>query len=339
MNEFNISWTSLWRILFMLFFGVALYFLRDVALILLLSLIISSALDAPITFLERKKIPRILGTFLIFIVIISALSLVLYTIIPVVILELKSLFNGLQKISLPAFGQLGSSQILENFEKNFNNNIDQFANTLFSGSASFLDIISRIFGGIVFVIAVFILSFYLTVSRDGVEKFLRAVLPKAHENYTVNMYLRVRQKLGLWLKGQLILSFSVGLITFLGLLILGVDYSLILGIMAGLLEMVPFVGPLLTGTMAFLIAISQSWTLGFYTIALFFGVQQFESHILIPQVMRKTIGLHPVVAVISLLAGSQIAGFVGIILAVPIAVVIQEIIEDWDLRKNSHIHA
>ena len=118
------------------FFGAALYFLRDVALILLLSLIISSALDAPITFLSAK-IPRILGTFNFFIVIISALSLVLYTIIPVVILELKSLFNGLQKISLPAFGQLGSSQILENFEKTFNNNIDQFANTLFSGSASF----------------------------------------------------------------------------------------------------------------------------------------------------------------------------------------------------------
>lgn len=319
----------------MLFFGIALYFLRDVVLILLLSLVISSALDAPITFLERKKIPRILGAFSIFIVIVSVLSLILYTIIPVAILELKNLFNGLQKISLPAFGQFGSSQILENFEKNFNNNIDQFANTLFSGSASFLDIILRIFGGVIFVIAVFILSFYLTISRDGVEKFLRAILPKTHEDYTVNMYLRVRQKLGLWLKGQLILSFSVGLITFLGLLILGIEYSLVLGIMAGLLEMVPFVGPFLTGTIAFLIAVSQSWMLGIYSILLFLGVQQFESHILIPQVMRRTIGLHPVVAVISLLAGSQIAGFVGIILAIPVAVVIQEIIEDWDSRKHS----
>ena len=124
----------------------------------------------------------------------------------------------------------------------------------------------------------------------------------------------------------------------LGLLILGVDYSLIFGNYGGTFRNGAFVGPFLTGTMAFLIAISQSWTLGFYTIALFSEFSNLKV-IFNTSSYAQTIGLHPVVAVISLLAGSQIAGFVGIILAVPIAVVIQEIIEDWDLRKNSHIHA
>src|SRR3990172_3726949 len=111
----------------------------------------------------------------------------------------------------------------------------------------FIEVIVGIFGGIAFVGAVFVLSFYLAASRDGVERFLRAVLPADAEDIAVKVYLSAKQKLGLWLKGQLILSFTVGILAFLGLWILGVKYSLILGILAAVLEMVPFVGPIFTG--------------------------------------------------------------------------------------------
>lgn len=185
------------------------------------------------------------------------------------------------------------------------------------------------------MISVFILSFYLSINRDGVEKFLRAVLPLSWEEYAVDIYLRVRRKMGLWLQGQMLLSLVVGIATFIGLLILNVDFSLVLGIMAGLLEMVPIVGPVFTGVLAFLVAISDSWTLGISVIILFAVIQQMESHLLVPVVMRKTTGLHPVVVVISLLAGSQLGGFIGLILAVPSAVIIQEFIEDWAVRKRA----
>jgi len=127
---------------------------------------------------------------------------------------------------------------------------------------------------------------------------------------------------------------AIVLFIFIGLLILGVDYSLFLGIMAGILEMVPIVGPVFTGVLAFLVAISQSWTLGISVVVLFVIIQQMESHLLVPVVMRKTIGLHPVVVVFSLLAGSQLAGFVGLVLSVPSAVIIEELIEDWAVRKR-----
>ncbi len=330
---FDISWASLWRVLFMLIFAVALYYLREVAVILFLALIISSALDAPISYLERRKIPRILGTLLIFLLILGVLAFLLYIIVPVALMEFKGLFSGLGKSSLSTLLPFGApDKILKNIEANFGNLTD----ALFAGSASFFDIISTIFGGFIFIISVFILSFYLSVNRDGVEKFLRAVLPLAWEEYVVDVYLRVRRKMGLWLQGQLVLSLVVGATTFVGLLILGVDYSLVLGIMAGVLEIVPIVGPVFTGVIAFLVAVSVSWTLGISVIVLFVIIQQMESHLLVPVVMRKTTGLHPVIVIISLLAGSQIAGFVGLILAVPTAVIIQELIEDWAARKRSH---
>ncbi len=316
----------------MLIFAVALYYLREVFVILFLALIISSALDAPITYLEKKKIPRIIGTLLIFLAIVGVLAAILYVVVPIALVEFKGLFTGFEKSSLSSLRtSLGiSKQTIKSIEAN----LGDFTDALFSGSASFLELITRIFGGIVFLVSVFILSFYLSVSRDGVEKFLRAVLPLSWEEYVIDVYLRVRKKMGLWLQGQLVLSLAVGATTFIGLLILGVDYSLFLGIMAGILEMVPIVGPVFTGVLAFLVAISQSWALGVSVIVLFVIIQQMESHLLVPVVMRKTIGLHPVVVVLSLLAGSQLAGFVGLVLSVPSAVIIEELIEDWAVRKR-----
>jgi predicted PurR-regulated permease PerM len=106
--------------------------------------------------------------------------------------------------------------------------------------------------------------------------------------------------------------------------------------LAGIFEIVPIAGPIFAGAIAFLIAISDSWVLGIYTILIFILIQQVESHFLVPLVMKKTVGISPIVVVIALLAGSQIAGFTGIVLAVPAAVVFQEVLEDWEKRKMKH---
>lgn len=326
---YDISWGSLWRVLLMLIFAIALYFLRDVLMILATALVISSALDAPVSFLESKKIPRILGTILIFLAVLLVLAALLYTIVPVAITEFGHLFEKLEELEIPAFGSF-SPQVISNWRIYLGNLTD----LLFAGSASFFEIAGRIFGGLAFMVAVLVISFYLTISRDGVEKFLRAVLPSSSEEYVVKIYLSTRQKLGRWLGGQLILSLIVGAMVFLGLWILGVRYSLILGILAGILELVPYVGPIFIGIVAFLLAISESWILGISTAALFLIIQQLENNLIIPAVMRKAVGLHPLVVVISMLAGFQIAGFLGLILAVPTAVVIQEIIENRAAKKD-----
>lgn len=317
----------------MVILAVALYLLSDVLLILFLALVISSALDVPISFLERRRIPRILGAILFFLLIAVIIILLLYSIAPVAFFEFKSFFEAFSnnQFKLPVNNLFKSSYFVKGIEGTFKNFFDIFT----SGSASFFDIVSVVFGSIIFTITVLILSFYLAVSKYGVEKFLRAVLPTIEENYVISVYLRTRHKIGLWLQGQMILSLIVAIIVFLGLFILGVKYSLVLGILAGLLEIVPFVGPVFVGTLAFLVAISDSWTLGISVIIFFVIVQQIENHLLMPLVMRYATGLHPIIVVISLLAGIQIAGLVGIILAVPAAVVIQEIIDDWANWKQS----
>ena len=315
----------------MLFLVVVLFLAREALIILFLAIIVSSALDGLVSYLQEKKIPRVLGTLLIFLVALTILALLLYTLIPIAIFELQSLLENLKKIEIPIFGSLDISQFV-GIDK-YLGNLENLANILFSGGASFLNIVAAVFGNLALILATLILSFYLTVNQAGVEKFLRTVLPITHEDYIVGIYLRVRKKMGRWLQGQILLMLVIGAATSLGLWILGVKYSLVLGILAGVLEIVPIVGPIFAGTIAFLVAISESWILGLYVIILFLVIQQAESHLLIPLIMRKTVGISPVVVVIALLAGSQIAGLVGIILAVPTAVVLQELIEDWERRK------
>ena len=326
----DISWGTFWKIFFMLLLVAGLFMAREVIIILFLSIVISSAIDSPVSFLQRKRIPRILGTILIFLAVLAVISLLFYIIVPVSIFELKNLLANMDKMEVPFFGKLGTIVLAEKLGEVLNG----LSNILFKGGvSSFLSVVSGIFGNVVFVLATFVISFYLSVHQAGVEKFLRAILPMAREDYVVDIYLRVKKKLGFWLQGQLLLMFFVGFSSFLGLWILGVKYALILGIMAGLFEIVPIVGPIFVGALAFLAAVSESFSLGIYVILLFFLIQQLESHVVVPVVMGRIVGISPVVIVISLLAGSQIAGFVGLVLAVPAAVIFQEIIEDRDRKK------
>ena len=321
----------------MLVFSIILYLLLDVLMILFLALIISSALDAPISFLEKRKIPRILGAIMIFVAVAALFGVLLYTVIPAAVLEFNSLYNSVLKnyLNIPHLESMETFSSLPSIEK-IESSLENFAGVFLKGAGSSLvNIVGAVFGGIVSIIAVFILSFYLAVSKYGVEKFLKFVLPVRYEEYVIEIYEHIKSKIGLWLQGQLVLSLIVGILVFLGLLFLGVKYSLIFGILAGILEMVPFVGPVFVGALAALIGFSESFTLGISVIAFFIVIQQLENHLLVPLVMKYTVGLHPVVVVVAFLAGAKLAGFVGILLAIPIAVIIVEILESWADRRKT----
>ena len=309
----------------------ALFLAREALVVLFVAIIISSALDGIVSWLQRKKIPRILGTIFIFLAALAVFALLLYAIVPTIIYELQNFLKNVSNIELPIFGQFDIFKIID--VDKYINNLGSLANIIFSGGGSFINFATAAFGNLTMVVIIFVISLYLTINQYGVESFLRAILPVTHEEHVVKIYLRVRKKLGLWLQGQIVLMLLIGVMTFFGLWALGVKYALLIAILSAILEILPLVGPLLAGAIAFLMIFPQSWVLAFYSIIIFLVVHQIENHILVPLVMKKTVGVSPVVVIFSLLAGAQIAGFVGVILAVPVAVVFQEIILDWERRK------
>ncbi|MDD5098904.1 MAG: AI-2E family transporter [Candidatus Colwellbacteria bacterium] len=326
--ELEVSWNTLWRIFAVLIFTTAAFFARDAIVALFLAIIISSALDGPVAFLNKKfKIPRILGTASIFAVTLAFIALVLYIIVPVVSLEISSLAILLSGTTAGSIFSDISSVVNTGVSQFSLNTISQFAETVFNGASPVFATIGNIIGGIAFGFSVLVISFYLTLTNDGVGRFLRAVLPEKYENTIIALFYKSKVKVARWLQAQLLLSIVVGVLVSGGLWFLGVKYSLVIGLLAALFEIMPIVGPIFSGTVGTLIALSDSFTLGIYTMILFVAIQQLENHILVPLFMKKVVDIHPVVALFSLLAGYQILGIVGMIISVPIAVVVQTVIE------------
>src|SRR3989344_619567 len=282
-----------------------LYLASRAVMVLLLAIFLSSALDTLVIRLESWRIPRLLGTIIVFLGLLAVMAVLIYTVVPIAVLELRGIFNNLESIS----------------------------NMLFAGSASFIEILGRLLGGITSLVAVLVTSFYLTLSRDGVGRFLRAIFPEDLEDQVLGIYYRSKKKIGRWFQAQLILSLIIGFLVFSGLWILDVKYAVILAIFAAVFELVPIVGPVFAGGMAVMVGLSQSFGTGMYVLILFLIIQQLENHILVALVMKKAIDVHPVVILIAILAGLEIAGFIGMILAVPAAVVAGEIVDDWIAKK------
>ncbi len=328
------SWTGLWRV-FLFSLLVALMFLtRDILLGVFLAIVISSGLDVPIDFLEKRGMPRTVGAILVFLLLALGLILIFYTIVPLAIVNLNTAVFNLQKatngnIWWQSFFNVRTSRSINDLA---NRIVTQFLDT---GGSPF-GLFSQVLGGVSLAVAVFVISFYLSLSKHGVEHFIRAIVPADYEESAVKIYEHSRKKIGFWLRAQIILSFLMGLLVWISLSILGVKYAPLLGLTAGIFELIPFVGPILAGAISVLTAFSSSTLLATYTLVVFLILQQFESNILVPFLTRRTVGLHPVIVIVALLMGIEISGFLGAIIAVPAAAVFQEVIEDWAGRKKVH---
>ena len=329
----EISWASLWRIFFFLLLAVVIFMGNQIILGLFLAIIISSGLERWVSFLERYRIPRSLGVILIFVLGISGFVTFVYFLVPFLIADITSALGSLNK-SLQGFGStpLISPTVIQSLK----DLIGRFSTLLFStqGSSPF-GVFSDFLGSISLTIAVFVSSFYLSLSQDGVERFLRAVLPSSIEETSIRIYERSRRQIGLWFQTQIVLSLAVGSLVWLALWIIGVKNAALIGLLAAIFELVPFVGPIVAGAVGVLVAFSTSTTLALYTLIAFLIIQQLENHLLIPFLMRRSVGLHPVIVIISLLIGAGILGFLGLLIAVPAAAVFQEIVGEWSDKKRA----
>jgi predicted PurR-regulated permease PerM len=328
--ELNISWNVLWKVLAMVTLVAVLYVSLDVFVAIILAVVIAAALDPFVTWLEHRRIPRILGTLGVYIVGIFVIALILYIMVPIFLTEL----NGILENGTDIFGNMIESMgIKSTVLQTIAAALNEFTNSLLGGKTTLASVLSQVLGGALMTVIVFVISFYLTIGRDGVERFIRAILPYRFHGGTLAVYERIRVKISHWFAGQIFLSLVIGVATLIGLSLLGVKYAFILAVTAALFELVPYVGPIFAGSLAVVSAMSQSTTLGLYTLGLFIVIQQLESHFLIPAVNKYTTNLNPVIVISALLIGGKVLGILGIVLAIPLAVLFQETLKHLSHRQ------
>ncbi len=336
----HIETSSIFRVIFIILALVFLYLVRDVIVILFFAIIIASAVGPFANWLESKKFPRLLGVLLLYLAFFGLVVFLLSLVVPFVAAELGQLTQALPKFvsslsgALEKAQQTSSSRYFDFFSE-IQNILDSFSQYLFAYSQSALSLIINIFGGALSFLAIIIISFYLSVMRRGIVGFISSVIPEKYEDYVISLWKRAEFKVGRWLQGQLLLALSVGLVVFVGLSLMNVKYALLLGILAMFLEIVPIVGPVLSAIPGLILAFTQSPTLGLWVLVFYVAVQQIESHVLTPLILGKTIGLNPVTVILALLIGGKVAGILGILIAVPVAVIIVAILDDLAKQKES----
>ncbi|HET8575284.1 MAG TPA: AI-2E family transporter [Candidatus Paceibacterota bacterium] len=315
-----------------------LFTIRDILLLLVASVVIAAAVEPAALWFVRHKIPRVPAVIIVYLCGLLVFSAIFYFFIPPLFQEIISFINQIPTYAskLDFFGTTSGSQpLLSQLTQNISlgDALGEFKKVAGEATGGFFQVVSTTFGGALGFILVIVLSFYLAVQERGIENFLKLVTPFKSQRYVVNLWGRAQLKIGRWLQGQLLLALIIGVLVFLGLTILSFQNAFFLAALAGLCELIPIFGPIIAAVPAVLIGFTISPTVALLTIALYIVVQQFENHLIQPLVMKKVIGISPLVAIISLIIGASLAGFLGIILSVPIAAVVMEFIGDVSKEK------
>lgn len=325
--------TSTQVILKVVLAGLILFFLwviRDIILILILALILASAMDPMVDYFSKKHIPRAVSVLTVYIVVLGLGAMVVYLLVPPVIEQFKVL-----QANLPEYNQILQSK----FNSGWLGNVDvsNIFQGIFAGSGE-QSVVSRTFGifnGLLGFITVLVISFYLVAEEKGMKEFIAALIPTQHQAFTVDLIEKIQKKMGLWILGQLILSVAIFLLTWLGLTILGVKYALFLALLAGILEVVPYIGPFLSAVPGIFFAFIQSPTLAIVVGFMYLIIQKTEGYALVPKIMEKTVGTSPLVVLVALLIGLKLAGVVGLLIAVPLASAITVVVNEFLSAKSA----
>ncbi len=328
----NISTSTILRVIFIILCLVFLFAIRDILVLLFFAVIIASAVDLPTRFFDKLKIPRILSVLVIYLIFIGLVIGLLMLFIPSLAREIKDFSNEFpgyadslyQKIQRIQDGSLKYQKIVDEIQKILGN----IGETLRESAGNILSKTLGIFGGLASALLVLVISFYLAVQKEGIQNLLRGITPKKHETYVLNLWARAQKKMGHWFQGQLFLALVVGVMVYIGLSILHIRFAFLLAIIAGILELVPYIGPVLSAVPAVILAFFQAPVLAVWVLVVYIVVQQLENNLLVPLIMKKVVGLNPVAVIIALLIGGKLLGILGIILAVPAAAVLAEFFRD-----------
>ncbi|USN53217.1 MAG: AI-2E family transporter [Candidatus Nomurabacteria bacterium] len=333
----RVTTSGIVKVLVILLFVAALFLIRDVIAIVFISLVFASALDPWVDWLQRKGIPRVLGIIILYTILLGVISLTVVLFVPLVADQVKSFSDKFPTIynnvinGLNIQNDAGDQTLLQNIQETLNalnQSLVKITGSIFAG-------VVNLFGGIFTLFGVLVLTFYMTLEEQGIKKFVQSVAPAHWQPYIIQVINRIQHRLGLWLRGQLILSLIIGVMTFIGLSILGVNFAIVLSLIAGITEFIPIAGPFIGAIPAVLVAFTQSPIKALLVIILYIIIQQLENNLIVPKVMQKVTGLNPVVVIVVMLIGAKLAGIVGVILAIPVTIIANAFLEDFLKEKKA----
>ena len=333
----DISTGIIFRTILIILALLFLYLVRDILALLVISIILVSAIDPIIDWLQRKKIPRPAGVLIVYLVIFIIFGLSISFLIPPIVNQFKDFGSNFSNYTRQfesyfsvAKNFFQTQHISVSFESIVNNLVNEFSKVpekIYTRTIG-------VFSGFISVLIVLSMTFYMTVKENGIKNFIISIVPENHKEYAASLSERIKAKIGKWMRGQLLLMLIIFILDFVGLSIIGIPYALSLAIFAGIMEIIPYIGPIISAIPGVFLGFLISPLTGLLTLLIYIIAQQFENHIITPQVMKKAVGLNPIVVILALLVGVKLGGVLGAILAVPIATAIGVFVGDLFEKKK-----
>jgi predicted PurR-regulated permease PerM len=313
-----------------------LWLIRGIVGLLFVSIILASAFHPMVAWLEKRKIPRGFGIVFIYIVLLGLLSAVITLVAGPISHEVAGLTNNFPEyrhVVVDAWNHLQaiSGGALDSY--NVQSSLSSFS--LPGATSGVFAFLQAVFGGVFAFFLVLVMTFYLTVEEQALRGFIKVITPDSYQPYVMQLWTKIQNRLGNWLRGQLILSLVIFTLTYIGLSILQIKYALVLAMLAGSFELIPYVGPILSSVPAIFLAFVQAPYLALFVILLYFIVQQLENSLIVPKVMGRVTGLNPIVVLIAVLIGAKIGGIVGTLMAVPVATALSTFLYDFNNHEDS----
>lgn len=337
-----------------------LFYITDVIVLFLMALFLSAAFNPAVDFLESKKIPRPLGIILMYITVLGVVVLVFTSLAPIIATQLKDLaFSVRGYVQNIVQGGQSNSWLMQKIQPILDQlwqNVDQtqIINTLSGGlkevgtqlsnfAENIIGAILAFFNGLFNTILVLILTFFMILNKHNTNDFFHSLFPSRYSNYISTKTNQVSERIGAWIRGQMLLALAMSVLTLTIFSIMGLNYSLTLAMISGLMEFIPYLGPIITFASAFLIALNQDPVLVLWLFPAYGLIQFVEGNIMVPLILGGSVGLNPIVVLFSLLSGftlgsklgdSLALGIVGMIISVPLANIISIFVEDYTGRKK-----
>lgn len=296
----------------------------------------------PITnWLKQYNFPNVLSILLIYLTFIGGTVYVVYRVYPVALIQLQDLNEH-----LPQFIKMYEDTIYQMYVSTsflpeaVHDQMDQF---IFNIETTLENIVGRLIGGftkifdfIVLITVIPVLVFYFLKDYNSIKKYVKGFLPTKYRQMMSQLVKAIDQSLGGYIRGQLLVSAFISLLTLIVFHILGVKYALLLAIIMGLTNIIPYFGPIIGAIPAVAITITVSTKLAIFVIITVFVIQIVESNFISPYIVGKTMNIHPVAIIFALLLGGQLYGIIGMIIAVPALTIIKEIIEQLFVFRRTN---
>lgn len=327
----EITGSSILKIALAVFVVYFLFIIKSILVYVLFGLIISVLLGPAIDFLQKLKLSRVLATFFVYIAVFGFIGMTIYSVSPIFIIEVQHFSQHFpmyfEKVS-PFLSGLGFDvfQSTETFAA-------ALRDWLMGASASIISSVASIFGGILLTLTVFTIAIFFSLEERGIERFITLLFPKKYEAPMLGAWKRTQRKISGWFLARILSMLVVGILVAVVCVALGIKYPILFGILAAAADIVPFIGPIVSGSVVALFALTQSWESAVFVAAAFIVIHILEGNVIMPLLSIKLINLPAVLVIVALLIGEKLWGPVGAILAIPLFGIFYDFSIDY-LEKN-----